>query len=345
MNLNRPDLSQVAPDIRSYIEALEAELDRLRGQASRPMQREPSLEPSEPPTTINVITVSKSGLAKRTPRHLYARQRRAGMGIFDLETPEDDPPAHLVVADEAHDLLIITDQARVFRLPVSDLPESPVRSRGQNLNERLPLHPGETIAIILPRQTQGYLVLVSQTGQVRRLRHHLFRELLGPGTAVYDIREIGPPAVGCWTSGEDELFIASRQGRAIRFGEQQVPTKGCLGLRLNPDDAVVAVTGVRPESGVFLLSADGKGIIREMSGFSPNKAPGSGGKAALKTDHLAGALAVAPEADLFIISRLSKIIRFQAAEVSTTEGVVQGVHCIGLRSDEVVTVSGSEPGS
>ena len=94
MSLNRPDLSQVAPDIRSYIEALEAELDELRGQASRSAQRESTLEPSEPPTTINVITVSQSGLIKRTPRHLYSRQRRAGMGIFDLETAEDDPPVH-----------------------------------------------------------------------------------------------------------------------------------------------------------------------------------------------------------------------------------------------------------
>ncbi|MDX1523368.1 MAG: hypothetical protein R3264_17215, partial [Anaerolineae bacterium] len=133
-----------------------------------------------------------------------------------------------------------------------------------------------------------------------------------------------------------------RQGRAIRFAEKGIPLRGCLGIRLAEGDCIAAVTAVNEAGRVFLLGADGKGIIRHMSGFSPNKAPGSGGKAALKTDHLVGALTVDESDDLFIISRLSKIIRFPAGEVSTTEGVVQGVNCMALRADEarVVTAGG-----
>ena len=90
-NPERPDLSSVPPDIRGYIEGLEAELARLRGLDAHvdadAADAAPPFDPTEPPTTLNVITASAGGLIKRTPRHLYDRQRRAGMGIFDLESP------------------------------------------------------------------------------------------------------------------------------------------------------------------------------------------------------------------------------------------------------------------
>jgi len=102
MTLERPDLSQVDPEVIAYIESLEAELTRLR-QGSRSRRTSTSAEPaepSEPPTTICLVTMSRSGAIKRTYRHLYTRQRRGGMGIFDLETAEDDPPAYLTLVDE-----------------------------------------------------------------------------------------------------------------------------------------------------------------------------------------------------------------------------------------------------
>jgi DNA gyrase subunit A len=336
MNIERPDLSQVDATVLAYIEALEAELERLReaeSNATQPSAAAP-LEPSEPPTSLNLITISVAGIAKRTPRHLYYRQRRGGMGIFDLETPESDPPAFLTIADESQNLLLITNHARAFRLPVNELPESPVRSRGQLLTERLPLRPQERLAIILPSQPTGYVALVTERGHVRRLRHHYLGDNLRPGALLFEVQELGAPAAACWTAGEADLFITTRQGKAIRFAEQRVPHSGCLGIRLDRDDTVVAVAPIQENSGVFLLSADGKGVIRLMAGFAANKAPGAGGKVALKTDRLVGAAVVAESDDLFIISKLGKIIRFQAGEVPAKEGVVQGVNCMALRADE-----------
>jgi DNA gyrase subunit A len=345
MNVERPDLTHVAPVIRAYIEALEAELERLQRPTeprSRPaVVAEAPLIPHEPPTTLNVITVSAGGIAKRTPRHLYERQRRGGMGVFDLDTSPDDPPAFLVVADQDQALVLVTNQARAFRLPVGKLPESPVRSRGQSLVADLPLRPDERLAFVLPTQESGYAVLLSQRGHVRRLRYHYFNENLRPGTLLYDLKELGAPAAACWTTGEDELFIVTRRGRAIRFAERLVPTTGCLGLRLEPGDTVAGITVVQPDSGVFLLSADGKGTIRLMAGFSSNKAPGASGKIAVKTDDLVGAVTVGDNDDIFAISRLSKIIRFQAVEVPAKEGVVQGVNCMTLRADETAALTGS----
>lgn len=347
MPLERPDLSQIDPIIRTYIESLEAELERLQAQEEEDSgERAPAqpLEPSEPPTTLNLITVSVSGLAKRTPRHHYWRQRRGGMGVFDLETSESDPPAFLTIADESHSLLLITSHARAFSARVSDLPEAPVRSRGQLLTAKLPLRPDERLAIVLPSQNNGYVNLVTERGHVRRLRYNYIGANLRPGSLLFEPKELGAPAAACWTTGEADIFIATRQGKAIRFAEQRVPFSGCLGIRLDRDDTVVAVTPASEESSVFLLSADGKGSIRQMAGFAANKAPGAGGKVALKTEHLIGAVAVTEADDLFAISRLGKLIRFQAAEVPPKEGVVQGVNCMALRADETVALTAGRVG-
>lgn len=338
MNPERPDLSQTDPTVVAYIEALEAELADLRATGSGRAAAESTLETTEPPTTLNLVTVSRAGLAKRTPRHLYSRQRRSGMGIFDMEIIDDDPPAALLIVDEAADLLIVTSLARAFRLPLKKVPETPVRGRGKPLADSLPLDPSETIALVLPHQRSGYLNVLTSQAQVRRLRHHFFGDNMTPGNLIYDTRAQGRPLAACWSDGSGDIFIATRQGKAIRFAESAIPAKGCPGIRLGDDDMVVSIAGVNDATGIFLLTADGKGTIRLMNGFSANKAPGAGGKVAIKAENVVGAIPVNASDDIFIISQLSKIIRFQAEEVPPKEGVVQGVNCMALRADETVAM-------
>jgi DNA gyrase subunit A len=342
MEIERPNLENVDPAVRAYVEALEAELERLRrGKRRSRSSASPAApaEPCEPPTTINLVTVSKSGSTKRTPRHLYSRQRRGGMGVFDLQTPEDDPPTLLAVADKSESLVVITDQARAFRLLLEKLTESPVNSRGQPLATLLNLNDGERPTVLLANQSGAYVAILSQRGHVHWMAGHLLGEKLLPGTILYDIKKLGSPVAACWAPGDSDLFIASRGGQAIRFSARQVPMRGCLGIRLDRDDTAVAITAVHEDSGVFLLSADGKGTVRLMSGFRANKSPGGGGKMALKTDHLVGAVTVLENDDVFVISRLGKIIRFQVAEVPPKTGIVQGVSCMALRADEVVALA------
>lgn len=354
---NRPDLSQVPPAIRAYIEALETELSRLRAADGAAdvdaADAAPPFDPTEPPTTLNVVTATAGGLIKRTPRHLYDRQRRGGMGIFDLDAPADDPPRALAVVDEAHDVILLTSNARAFHWPVSRLPEAPVRGRGQSLAAALGLQPGETLAWILPAGRGTGVALLSATGFVRVLPAHVVGQSMNPGTALFRAAEYGPLAAACWTGGQGDLFVATRRGLAIRFPERSLPVGGGVAIRLEAGDAAVGIESVRPPEGqaLFLLGADGRGTIRLMSGFGANKAAGGGGKLALKTDHLMAVIAVEPTDDLFAISRLSKIIRFRAGEVPGKEGVVQGVNCMSLRADEVVAVTaspsqlaGAEPG-
>ena len=334
----RPDLSRAPADVMAYVEALEAELARLRGRNETP-RPVPAALPDEPPSPYAIITISRRGVAKRTPRHLYGRQRRGGMGVFDLDVADDDSPTLLAHVGEDATLLLFTSDGRAFRLPAARLPESPVRARGAALADHLPLRPGERVIGTLAEGGGQYIILLSQRGWVRRVRAAYLGQSLIPGTSFHDLKEGGPLVAACWSGGNDDLFLASREGKAIRFVETQVPARGVLGIRLDVTDAAVAATSVRADGGVFLLGADGQGTVRLMSGFAANKAPAAAGKVAMKTEQLVGAAAVVPGDELVIISRLGKLIRFAADEIPAKEGVVQGVACMALRADEATAVT------
>ncbi len=354
MPVDRPDLSGLPLEVLSYIQSLETELEslretnlerRMRGAAVSSERSEASHEnddepagPSEAPTTYNMITATAGGIVKRTPRHLYDRQRRGGMGVFDLDAPEGDPPALLTVADFSQTLIVMTTLGRVFPLPVNQLAESPVRGRGESIRKWAPLTSEEKIALLTPDMGAGYLTMVTRRGQVRRWRYNVFGRALQPGTILYDTRDGGAPAAACWSAADADLFIATARGLAIRFAEPQVAVRGSLGIRVDPGDVVVGVASVRGDEGVFMLAADGKGTVRQMSGFALNKAPGSGGKQAMKADRLIGATPAKPGDDIFAISGLGKIIRFAVDETPAKEGVVQGVNCMTLRNDECTAV-------
>lgn len=338
--MERPDLSNISPEVMAYIEYLER---RLRISSAAPVEpAEPKISeaalPPESPTTLSVVTVSCAGIAKRTRRHLYPRQHRAGMGIFDLDVADPDYPVALGEAAENQGLLIFTSKARVFRHPGSKISDVPVHSKGEDLFERAPLDPDESVAAVLPERASGYVAILSAQGRVRSLRHHLFGEHMRPGTSLYRYEEFGSLVSACWTPGDAELLLLTRNGQGIRFSEKLINPQGDWGIRLSGDDRAVAVTSIFSDSQVFMIGAGGKGILRQMSGFAPNKSLGGSGKIAMKTDQLVGAVTVDPDDDLFVISRLGKIIRFPVEEVSVTEGVVQGVTCMSLRGDEVSAV-------
>jgi DNA gyrase subunit A len=341
---HRPDLSGVSPTVMAYVEALEAELARRRDQAAPEQEIAAPLEPSEPPTTLNVISISVNGLAKRTPRHLYSQQRRGGMGIFDLEVGDADTLACLTVADQAHDLILLTNLGRAFHLPVSDVVVAPVRARGASIVAGLGLQSNERFTVVLPAGRGSAVALLTERGYARVLPAHVLGAAMAPGAALFRAADYGLLAAACWTSGDGDLFVATQRGLGIRFPERALPLAGGLAIRLEAGDRAVALEAIRPPEGeaIFLLGADGRGTLRLVAGFAANKAPGGGGKVALKTDRLVGAVAATPNDDLFLLSRLSKIIRFNAGEVPAKVGVVQGVNCMALRGDECIALATSQ---
>jgi DNA gyrase subunit A len=330
--MQRPDLTDLNDEVIAYIEHLEAQLAAHEhdGESSSAPP-----EPSEEPTSINLITWSRAGYIKRTPRHFYGRQKRGGMGVFDLEMGDDDQPQQLLLADEASDLIAVTNFARIFRLPVSQITATEVRAKGQLLRPLLEgvLHEKEHVVCFLSGE-QAHVAVLTPRGYVFT-KSKLF---LKDGVQLYDTTKYGAPVAVCWTGGQDDLLLVTRQGQAIRFMEKQVPKGGILGMRLDEGDEFVGITAVRESGGAFLMTADGKGTIRLMEGFRQNKSPGAGGKVIIKSEAVVTAVAAQETDDIFAISRLGKLIRFSASDVPAKTGVVQGVHCMNLRADEVTAV-------
>ncbi|MBP8000782.1 MAG: hypothetical protein KA314_15830 [Chloroflexi bacterium] len=338
--MERPNLTHVSPEILAYIEYLEMQL------LQKPAKVElvaAATEPSEPPTSINMISISQNGVAKRTPRHFYGRQHRAGMGVFDLDTPEEDPPAFLVAADITDRLLLFTNFGRVFPVSVSQVKETEVRGKGESILSGLRFMNNERLVAVLPGTGGEDVLLASQRGWVRTIRKSFFGPQLIPGMTFHEMKEGGELRSACWANGSGDVFIATRQGKGVRFNQRQIPGRnGCLGVRVDQGDEVVAIAAVTDESGVFMVANDGKGTIRQMAGLLANKAPGAGAKVLMKVDELVGAAAVQPTQDIFIISKLGKLIRFPAEEIPAKEGVVQGVNCMALRADVAAACTVSE---
>ena len=341
--MKRPDLSGVPAQILAYINALEEEnrilqsVDRVT-KSDKQLSAAPSQLFTEPQTTINLISANSDGIAKRTPRHHYQQQRRGGMGIYDIDLPTSQPPSILVLADLETTLLAITEISKAYRLKMNHITETEIRARGSSFTEKAKMPKSEKIAVLLPVRADGYLTILSQSGMVRRIRHHVFGEYMNPGTPLFGQSPFGSVADACWTDGESDLFIASESGHATRFPEKKVPPQGCQGIRLPNGVKAATIAAVNYDSKVFLVGQDGKGTIRSMAGFQANKNPGAAGKIAMRTDRLVSAKNADQASDIFIISKHSKLIRFSAQEVPVKEGVVQGVNCMALRGDEVLSV-------
>ena len=126
---------------------------------------------------------------------------------------------------------------RAFRTPVSEVPETEVRGRGESLVDRLPLRSDERLALVFPDTPLdggSFAVIVSERGQVRRIGKQYLGPNLQAGTVLYDVRDGGAPAAICWSSGNQDLFIITQSGQGIRFAERLVPVRGCLGLPRRP---------------------------------------------------------------------------------------------------------------
>lgn len=269
----RPDLSDIPADVVAYIEALEARLQE-RGEDTRPNR--PAALPDEPPTTKVIVTISRDGMVKRTPRHLYGRQRRGGMGIFDFwMCPRRFTRATGPCRRRGHAHIRSTDDGRAFRLPLSSISESPVRARGQALRDLLPLWPNERIVGTLPEGGGQYAVLLSKRGWARRVQAAYLEKTSSPALHFNDPRRAAPVAA-CWSAGAGDSFLASREGKGIRSWNDRYLSVAASEYAILTDEAVAVAGLVGPQAnGVFLLGVeDGQGTVRLMSGFSANKAPG-----------------------------------------------------------------------
>ena len=335
--MDRPDLTGIDEEIIAYVSYLENKIEALqRPKRQSAAATSAPAEPTEPETTIQLITLSEAGSIKRSPRHLYARQKRAGMGVFEIDLPEDDKPQQIMLADVESDLIALTNFARVYKIPVANIQAAPVRGKGAPLADLLRgfgMHEREHVVTLLAGSGPSIAILTERGHVITRNKNFLKN-----GAILYDVNTILPPRAACWSTGQDEIFVGTKNGLAIRFSTKQVSSKGTSAIRLEAGDELLGIAAVDPSGGVLLVSSEGRGTIRLMSGFRPNKSPGGGGKVALKAEEMVGMATANPEDDIFIVSSLCKMIRFNAGDIPAKTGAVQGVHLMTLRADEVAAV-------
>jgi DNA gyrase subunit A len=218
------------------------------------------------------------------------------------------------------------------------LEDKGLRDSGDWLWDRIELDTGEKIAAILPVQATGFVAMVTRAGRIRTLRHHLFGEHMRAGMVVFSSLEHGELIGACWTPGDADLLVSTRNGMAIRFNEKIIPPMGDQAIKLSEGDEVIGVTSVYVDSEVFIITADGRGALRTMEGFASNKSMGGTGKILIKSDHVVGIASALPDDHIFLLTHQGKIIRFPINEVPLTDAPVQGVNCMILRNDEVISV-------
>ncbi|MGI9952455.1 DNA gyrase subunit A [Moorellaceae bacterium AZ2] len=298
-----------------------------------------------------VITISHRGYIKRLPVDTYRSQRRGGRGIQALSTREEDFAEHLFVTSTHYYLLFFTNKGKVYQLRAHEVPEGSRQARGTALVNLIYLTPGERItAVIAVRDfdEDSYLFMATRQGAVKKTPLSEYRTSRRDGLIALNLEE-GDELIGVeLTGGRDEILLGTRQGKVIRFREEEVRSMGrtahgVRGIRLDGGDAVVGMARVRPTGEMVLVTERGFGKRTPLEEY-PRQGRGGKGligmKITAKTGPLA-TLAVAGEEDeLMLITAEGLLIRLSAADISRQGRYTQGVTLMRLEeNDRVMAVA------
>jgi DNA gyrase subunit A len=194
-----------------------------------------------------VITVSRGGYIKRSPLSMYRSQRRGGKGRIGMATKEEDIVEHLFVASTHAYVLVFTDRGRMYWLKVHQLPEVAANARGKAIVNLLPLEQNENVRALLTSRdfTEGkYVVMATRGGKIKKTELAAFSNVRAAGIIAIDIVEGDDLYAVRLSKGNDEIFVATHQGMAIRFPESHVRPmgRGAAGVKaisLRGDDSVI----------------------------------------------------------------------------------------------------------
>ncbi|MGD8288512.1 MAG: DNA gyrase C-terminal beta-propeller domain-containing protein, partial [Gemmatimonadota bacterium] len=298
-----------------------------------------------------VVTLSHQGYVKRLPITTYRAQRRGGRGLRGMDTKEEDWVEHLFVASTHDYLMIFTRRGQCYWKKVWELPVGGRTSRGKPIINLLNLSDDEQIASVVPvrefREDQ-YLLFGTRLGVVKKTELSAYGNVRNVGLNAINIREDDELIDVQITSGHDEIILASRGGKAIRFNEDDVRAMGrtaggVRGLRLKDDDIVVGMVVVRPDSTLLVVSEKGMGKRTNVDAYRLQHRGGSGVinlKTSAKTGQVIAVKSVQEDEQLMIITRKGVVNRQKVGEISLIGRATQGVKLMNLdKGDTVVDVA------
>lgn len=298
-----------------------------------------------------VVSVTHSGYIKRTPTSLYRSQRRGGRGVQGMEIKDEDFIESLFVATTHNYILFFTDQGRCHWLKVYELPQHGRAAKGRPIVNMLQLGPGEKVRDMVPVrdfEDDHYLILVTRKGQIVRNPLELFSNPRKGGINAIKIAEDDELIDVRLTTGEQELFIATKNGMAIRFKETNVRpmgrhVQGVRGISLRKGDEVVSLQVLRPGSTLLSVCENGYGKRTSIDDFRLIKRGGQGVISIRATDRngpVVSAMEVVDDDEVIMITQKGVTIRCPVNTIRVIGRSTQGVKLISLDEDDrVVSVA------
>ncbi len=296
-----------------------------------------------------VVTITRTGYAKRTKTDLYRAQRRGGRGVQGAALRTDDIVSHFFVSSTHDWILFFTNKGRVYRAKAYELPEANRNAKGQHVANLLAFQPGEQIAQVIALKNYDvapYLVLATKHGLVKKSQLTLFDSNRTGGVVAVNLREDDELIGAALISADDDLILVSRKAMSIRFradDETLRPmgraTSGVFGMRFNDGDELLSMSVVGTDSEgsseVEILVATEGGFAKRTR-VDEYPVQGRGGKGVLTArivstrGGLVGAVAVSPKDEIYAITSEGVVIRTKAAEVRRAQRQTMGVRLMNL---------------
>ena len=305
-----------------------------------------------------IITISHLGYIKRTPLSEYRVQSRGGKGSKGSATRDTDFIEHIFTATNHNHLLFFTEQGKCYKLRAFEIPEEGKNSKGRAIQNLLPLDKDNKVMAYLNVKSMSdeeylennYIILCTKKGVIKKTTLAAYKNVRQNGIIAVNIREDDQLLEACLTSGNDEVLMAVRSGKAVRFNEQTVRPMGrtATGVKAitlaSADDEVVGMVCINdPAQTVLVVSENGFGKRSDVEDYRITNRGAKGVKTlniTEKTGNLIAIKGVTDDEDLMIINKSGIVIRMEVSKLRVMGRATQGVKLIDLRgSDQIAAVT------
>ncbi len=305
-----------------------------------------------------IVTVTKGGYIKRINPSTYKKQKRGGKGILGMKTSQDDVVDHFIKANTHDDLLFFTDTGKVFRVPVYKVPEGSRAARGRGILNFLELSSDESVLTVIPLDKDGKdgaidnLIMITENGKIKKTALEEFKNIRRSGLIALTLKKGDELKKVRKTTGNDDIIVVTRKGKAIRFDEEEVRPMGrqaigVKGVDLKDGDKVVDMGIIRgdeeKEQYIFVMTEKGYGKRTLVEKYRPQKRGGVGLKTlnnASKVGDIVSARVVTEDQDLVAVSKKAKVIRTSIDKISELGRPTQGVRVMKLsKKDSVASIT------
>ena len=301
-----------------------------------------------------VITISHMGYIKRTPLAEYRTQNRGGVGAKGSATRDEDFIEHIYVASMHNTMLFFTEKGRCYWLKVYEIPEGARSSKGRAIQNVIQIEPDDKVRAYINVKrlndaeyvNNNFIIMCTKDGTIKKTKLEAYSRPRQNGVNAIVIREGDQLIEAKLTSGNAEVMIAAREGKAIRFNESTVRPigrvgAGVRGISIEESDEVIGMICVEPDStqDVLVLSENGYGKRTDLDEYRITNRGGKGVKTinvTEKTGKLISIQAVTDDNDLMIINRSGLTIRTAVSQIRLAGRATQGVRIINLREGDAI---------